>query len=504
MFREWLDNPIFIKHVRSRLRPQALGTSVAVTFLICLCIMYGTYQSSSFSSPDGFAALIVLQFVLLAIMGSTQVGASVATARSSGILDFHRVSPQSPLELALGFLFGAPIREYLLTALTMPFMLFCVMMGYPDFRDLFQIELLLFFTAVTLHAISLVGGLAMKGTMTGQNALGFTIVIGIFVVGPLFGAFRWLTGLLRGETHLDLFFLPLPWLAFVILHMAVPLTVFMIAATRKMESERLHGLTKPQALASMATLGLLAVGGVTNWDGDGAYQMFVVYALAVGGMVFIGLSTPSQAEYEKGLRRARKLGRPGVPIWSDLAPNRPAVAVMCGILLAAGSIVGTWLDETNGNGRGVPSQAGFSLSIAVAVLVVAYFGLAMQYFLLRFGRRSANYFGLFLFVAWALPLVLGIITIASIGPRGGDPRPATIFSATPIVGIAAASGVFANEAGDAPAMVSLTLALLFAFVFNMLYVRAVRQSKSRVEAADPEKLEVDPMLAAPEPAAAPA
>ena len=42
-------------------------------------------------------------------------------ARASGILDFHRVSPLTPTELTLGFFFGAPIREYLLFAATLPF-----------------------------------------------------------------------------------------------------------------------------------------------------------------------------------------------------------------------------------------------------------------------------------------------------------------------------------------------------------------------------------------------
>ena len=50
-------------------------------------------------------------------------------ARESGILDFHRVSPMAPAAVVLGFFFGAPIREYLLFAATLPFSMICVYKG---------------------------------------------------------------------------------------------------------------------------------------------------------------------------------------------------------------------------------------------------------------------------------------------------------------------------------------------------------------------------------------
>ncbi|AMV36773.1 hypothetical protein [Planctomyces sp. SH-PL62] len=501
---EWLDNPIFVKHVRSRLRPQAFTTSAAVTVLISLCILYGTFQGRAFASGDGFTALLVLQFVVLVLMGSTQVGASVGGARTSGILDFHRVSPLSRWELSLGFLFGAPVREYLLTALTIPFMLFCVMMGFPDFRGLVQAELLLLATAWTMHAISLLGGLALKSGVSGQNALGFTIIIGIFVVGPLFGAFSVLKGLIDGDLHLGFFGIPLPWLAFVLLHLAALLAFFLLAATRKIGSERLHGLTKPQALAASATLGLLAIGGAGNWDGNGVAHLIVLYILVIASLFLAALATPTLAEFDKGLLRARKLEQPRPSVWSDFAPNRPILVAICGVLLVAGSILGTTVSETAA--RNVPTRGGFPLAVANGVLVVAYFGLACQYFLIRFGRRASNYFGLFLFVAWVLPLILGVITIVSIGNvMNGDARPAMIFSATPLVGIIAASGAFENDAGSGPATVAITLSLLFTFVFNMLYTKAVRRARSANERAGDDQAGLDPDLIQPEakPAAVP-
>src|SRR5208337_4987806 len=111
---DWLDNPIFVKHFRSRLRRQPLISSIVITVVLCLCIAWGGYQLGAFLSGRAFGTLLGLQSLILAIMGAAQVGTSVTSARASGILDFHRVSPLTPAELTLGFFFGAPIREYLL------------------------------------------------------------------------------------------------------------------------------------------------------------------------------------------------------------------------------------------------------------------------------------------------------------------------------------------------------------------------------------------------------
>ena len=83
-----------------------------------------------------------MQVVILAIMGSGQVNASVSGARASGILDFHRVSPLTPTELTLGFFFGAPIREYVLFAATLPFTVLCMAFGVPSLRGFIQLMIL--------------------------------------------------------------------------------------------------------------------------------------------------------------------------------------------------------------------------------------------------------------------------------------------------------------------------------------------------------------------------
>ena len=48
--RAWLDNPIFVKHVRSRLRLQPLLTAIVVVQALCLCIAWAGFQLGSFAN----------------------------------------------------------------------------------------------------------------------------------------------------------------------------------------------------------------------------------------------------------------------------------------------------------------------------------------------------------------------------------------------------------------------------------------------------------------------
>ena len=114
----------------------------------------------------------------------------------------------------------------------------------------------------------------------------------------------------------------------------------------------------------------------------------------------------------QGPLAGRQAGRPRLSLWDDLALNRLFLVVVCAIVLVTATIVWTG-SRTRGSDPPAPIQASFPLAIANGVLVVAYFGLALQFFLLRFGRRGAGLLALFLFLAWVVPLILGSITLVA-------------------------------------------------------------------------------------------
>jgi hypothetical protein len=470
----WIDNPIFMKHIRSRLRPQAFATSLAVVLILCLCIAYGGYHWDVFKTGGVAGSLLALQAIILVILGAGQVGAAVNGARASGILDFHRVSPLTPTEMTLGFFFGAPIREYLQFAATLPFLALCVMAEAPSLRGLVQLMILLIALAWTFQGLAMFGALVSKV----KNPSGS--MVGVFVFIFFIGGYLFLGGVssvnaVEGDRRLSFYGLSLPWVPVVLIYQVPFLFYIFLAARRKMESARLHPLSKLQAIAAMLTFAALILGGIWRQEAHEVLEVVALYLLVVPAILLTILVTPTQAEDYKGLWRARKQGRSRLPWWDDLAVNWPFLVIVAAIVLAAGTLAGSAArgsETVIGTGRPMGS---FRLALATGVLTVAYFGLALQFFLLRFAGRGKMYFGLFLFLVWLLPLVAGAIQSFSWRPGRQETSGALAFALSPLAGIAMTATVDEPALRTVVQAAAITPALLFTFVFNSLLIAARRR-----------------------------
>jgi hypothetical protein len=200
------------------------------------------------------------------------------------------------------------------------------------------------------------------------------------------------------------------------------------------------------------------------------------------GILLATTVTPTQAEYYKGLWRAQKQGHPGLPFWDDLSTNRPWLAALCAVILITATLAWNRLRAADASINSAVRE-GLPLAIVHGVLVVAYFGLALQYFLLRFGRRGTNFLSLFLFLIWVVPLVAGTISvIADFRSEGGPAQ--VIYAISPIAGIGLASGAAAGGGAGpdfrAVAGAAITPSLLFTFVFNGLVTAARRRVRKAV------------------------
>ncbi|MGO9598595.1 MAG: hypothetical protein ACLP7Q_11450 [Isosphaeraceae bacterium] len=474
----WLDNPIFVKHFRSRLRGPSLATALVITLSLCFCIAWGGFELDAYRTGGAFGAFYALGAVILGILGASQVNNSVFSARASGIMDFHRVSPLSPTELALGFFFGAPVREYILLACTLPFLFLCVAMGTPDFRGLVQLLIVLLSTSWVLHGLALVTALIFRRPAGPRGARGIVVFLGLVAGNSLTGLGR-LANIVDREPRIDFFGVSLPWLALLLLYQTPFLLFFFLIARRKMDSERLHPLSKPQAALAMASLSVLLTGAIWNQSQHKDLAVGLLYVLVILGIMLSALVTPSQAEYVKGLRRARKLGWPRLSPWHDLALNRIVLLVIGSIVLVTATLAWKHV-EGAGDGASGPIYSPSSLGIANGVLVVVYFGLAAQFFLLRFGRRGSGYFVLFLFLAWVVPLILGVITL--VGQPGNSGPSQFLFALSPVVGLSLGSGVWMGVGNSLLGVeaAAITPSLLFTFVFNSLLEGAQRRVQRTV------------------------
>jgi len=90
MIAPWLfDNPILIKHVRSRLRRTQRTSLVLVVVIICGCLLWGGFQGGAGFLQQGglFVTYFALQGLALHLSGMSQVASSIGQVNDSGVLE---------------------------------------------------------------------------------------------------------------------------------------------------------------------------------------------------------------------------------------------------------------------------------------------------------------------------------------------------------------------------------------------------------------------------------
>lgn len=465
-----MDNPILTKHVRSRLRPAQVGPWAIVIVVLCFCILFFGFATNSLHTSRPIGALLFLQVIIIVFAGAQQVGVSVGAARQSGIIDFHRVAPISPARNVAGFLLGAPIREYVLAALTFPFGLFLALAAQQGpiwILAFLAAEAAILLVAAVLHCVALLSALATKKPKAGGGGQ-----FGILVFGLIFGPIM-VPMIVLGLGEVDLiggtvsfFGLGLHWLLVLAIY-AVPLIVtFLVPSVRKMRSDRLHGLTKPQAVGVMALFTLLILGGAWGLEGVDFVVVVVLYLLVGLGIVLASVVTPNQVEYVRALRRSLHAGRLRPSPWSDEGVNRLAVGLIGVIALVGATVAWEGIE-----GR-TAAPANYSLTIAVGVLTIGYYGLGLQAAMLHNPKRGTSYFSLFLFFAWLLPILIGTVLSASGMDQGTE---GIVLGLSPLVGIALSTGEI--DAGPVRGLRGAAIAPAVTFVVMFYYFLEVVQRR---------------------------
>ena len=211
------------------------------------------------------------------------------------------------------------------------------------------------------------------------------------------------------EPRLSFFGISLPWLAVVLLYQTPSCSSLYLASRGRWSRSGCIRSRSPRRSRAMATLGVLILGGI--WDIDVDFADAAVAVLYV--LVIVGHPADHDGHAHRRPSTTRASGGPTsragprLSWWDDLSLNRLFLVVVCADRPDLGDpglepAVAARIPSSS-----CRSGTGFPLAIANGVLVVAYFGLALQYFLLRFGRRGTNFLALFLFLTWVVPLAGG-------------------------------------------------------------------------------------------------
>jgi hypothetical protein len=168
-----LSNPEFIRNVRAQLRPGKIVTTAIISAMLSLVIGFAMMHiAAPAAGPSGWGFMLLrglfwLQALILAAGGGIACVNAIYKEKDQNTFDYQRVTRLSPLELALGKLFGAPIFMYFLCLCFVPLAIFCVIKGGQSFTFVLAAYAVLFVGSVLVHAFALlISLLTVRGSHT--------------------------------------------------------------------------------------------------------------------------------------------------------------------------------------------------------------------------------------------------------------------------------------------------------------------------------------------------
>jgi hypothetical protein len=430
------SNPIFRRYARARLRPHALGVGVILAVMVAGFLFFGTRTIALYRSGlevvDAeripLLPLMVLQALILFFLGTGQVAGGMTGEADEGVLDYQRLTPLTPLTKVLGYLFGLPLREYALFACTLPFTAWGLWRGQVPFSAWGSVYLVLLTSTLLYHLTGLVAGTVVKNRRW-AFLVSIAIVFGLYTVMPQaakFGltTFQYFTvwpvfeeqmrhfmprsagGMLRTVQSLApevrFFGLRFSETIFTLFAQAVLILTFIVMLWRRWRQSESHLLGKLWAVGLLVwtqvmllgnALPLIAPGlifpsrelqrrvfNARGWtpsitEGMAMIGLYGLIALLLV-LVLASILTPSLDGRMRGHRRARKLGLPRPPRFSDAASGFWFVLAM-GLAAAAGWVVfaralmaSTWYA-----GHSLPAHAPWAFGLTMLTASLSFHAL---------------------------------------------------------------------------------------------------------------------------------
>ena len=458
-------NPLLLKGFRARVRLKHMLSwgvvTVALTAFVAL-MTYLTMTEQELASREEAAmavlpGVIVIQAIVLMMFGTGAVASGVASEREDGLLDYVRMTPMSPTSKIFGYLFGLPVREYILFALTLPFIVIAVLISGFSVLTLLHFYAVFFTSVWIYHLTGMVAGMiSQKPRLASMMSMGMVAVLYFVLpnlsrVGITF--FEFLTirptffGLLQQEMPSSLqgtaeasgidSFRDVPFYSglihptlYTLLVQGFMLAVMFSVVHRRWRDQACHVFSKAGALLVFAGVLVFLVGSV--WAivvSDDAYrQVFGSFGGGIGGsrspesielllsialmivggtfVLLVSTTTPSRHTAVEGWRRALKNGRSRIGLNADGASSLPLTLVMIVLTLSVGGLVLWLVGREHQYYSGPPSTASL-LVLALSIVGIALFVQGVR------ERMGFLVFGVGLFLVWVLPFFAMMIMYAA-------------------------------------------------------------------------------------------
>lgn len=454
-------NPIVWKNFQSRMRIQSVFSFLLV-FIIATFMTFTTYGGIMRLQDDPVVAartaivpLALLQWIILMLSATGRITSGIIHERVTGTIEYTRLTPISPLDKVIGYLFGLPVREYLLLLLTMPFMIFCLVVGEIPISVVIPVYLVFFSSAFLFHMLGMVLGLVLKewrlsvvftiGLVIAINwVLPFFSYLGFpflqyLTVRPVFaekiipllptdsvpqmeGAPALITDLTAG---VDFYVWEVSTTLFCLLLQGLIIFTLALMVYRKWENDFGHSLSKSYSLFFYIALQLFCIG--TLWpnlafdtetiiaaglmEDESLIEQFafiipLIYGFFCIGVVYwlVYVITPSHEDYRSGLLRSQKLvqmGQQPLSRFDDQAGGMLTTSILAVATFLFILMVEIVMTELGPLGEVSPDTLGLLRLPMIAALVIFYFAVSLEY--LQLSR-----FALLFLMVWIVPILLAV------------------------------------------------------------------------------------------------
>lgn len=460
-------NPIVRRYARSRLRPVSLGGVLLVFVLIAAFIFFSIRQGAmgqgQLELMDAarlpIVPLLVLQGLILFMLGTGQVAGAMTAEADEGVLDYQRLAPMTPLTKVVGYLFGLPIREWVIFAATMPFSIFSMWQGKVPLGVFLEIYSVFIVAGVLYHLTGLLAGTVMKNrrwaflgsmglvfmlyTVLPQVAKFGLVYFKYFTILPVveesFAYFVPRSGQMVIQTMQELvptarfFGLNFPQVVFTLISQGILILAMSTMLWRRWRRNESHLLGKVGAVGLFAWVQLVILGNAlplietgqlfpsrefgrrfgrfagvdpANWQPE-AWEIFMmigIFGVVTLAMIWMMsfLIIPNEEGQVRGWRRVRKKGGSRLSILSDPATATPWVFLM----VAIGSVGWFTFAKAIVGSRWFPEFQLSSMALLAIVMVLFTGGILVQTILETKGRKFTI---LAIILGGVLPLMLGMI-----------------------------------------------------------------------------------------------
>lgn len=455
------QNPIFRRYCQSRLRPRGIGITLIIVLLLAGFItaitssfgLRGTLTASD-TARIGAVALLGIQCIILFILGTAQVAGGMTAERDEGVIDYQRLIPMSPLAKVVGYLFGLPVREYVLFLATLPFTAWSLWKGGVSHTVWLPLYGVVLSSTLLYHFTGLLTGTVVKNrrwaflASIGLVFCLYTVIPGLANYGLVF--FKYLTvspvlweslpGMLPATAGAvvsakqqllptaKFFNLDFSEVVFTLFSQGGLILTFIVMLCRKWRRTESHLLGKAWAAGFFIWIQLLLLGnalplinpgtlfpsrGFTRMTGilpdwapkpGEAVLMSGLYGLAslILMLILTSMITPTTDTQLRGWRRARKLEKSSLPTLGDASTSFWMMLAMALAGAAGWFVFSRALVESHwfpGNQLGHKAAIGFTL------LMLAI-GTAYQSLLESKGGRAITLAAIFIGV---VPLMIGAV-----------------------------------------------------------------------------------------------